>query len=124
MPRPKKTSSTALDQAAARAAGASAIDANLDLGNDLTLQTLKNAITDGLNKQSTYNSLLSQADEAKNKFEAAERTVRDLSERMLAGVAARYGKDSDAYEKAGGTRKSEHRRRETKSAGKTAAATA
>jgi hypothetical protein len=32
--------------------------------------------------------------------------VRDLSERMLAGVVARYGKNIDAYEKAGGTKKS------------------
>jgi len=58
--------------------------------------------------------LLSQSDEAKNQFEAAERLVRDMSERMLAGVAARFGKDSDAYEKAGGTRKSERKHREAK----------
>jgi hypothetical protein len=29
---------------------------------------------------------------------------------MLAGVAAKYGKDSDEYEKAGGVRKSERKR--------------
>lgn len=33
-----------------------------------------------------------------------------MSERMLAGVAARYGKDSSQYEQAGGVRKSERKR--------------
>ena len=30
---------------------------------------------------------------------------------MLSGVEAKYGPDSDEYEKAGGTRRSEHRKR-------------
>ena len=41
---------------------------------------------------------------------AAEKAIRDLSERMLAGVASKYGKDSSEYEMAGGTRKSERKR--------------
>jgi hypothetical protein len=35
----------------------------------------------------------------------------DLTERMLAGVGSKYGKDSTEYEKAGGVRKSERKRR-------------
>jgi len=56
------------------------------------------------------NTLLSQVDGAYNEFLAEEADLRDLGERMLAGVAAVYGKDSDQYEQAGGVRKSECKR--------------
>ena len=49
-------------------------------------------------------------DGAYNNFLAEEASLRDLSERMLAGVAAVYGKNSDQYEQAGGVRKSERKR--------------
>jgi hypothetical protein len=60
--------------------------------------------------EENFNTLLSQVDGAYNGFLAEEASLRDLSERMLAGVAAVYGKDSDQYEKAGGVRKSERKR--------------
>ncbi|MBM4025843.1 MAG: hypothetical protein FJ280_10625 [Planctomycetes bacterium] len=49
-------------------------------------------------------------DELGNQIKTQEKKLKDLTERMLAAVAARYGKDSDEYEKAGGTRKSERKR--------------
>ena len=39
-----------------------------------------------------------------------EKALRDLNERCLSGVAAKYRKDSSEYEKAGGMRKSERKR--------------
>jgi hypothetical protein len=39
-----------------------------------------------------------------------EKLLRAFSERMLTGVAAKFGKDSEQYQKAGGTKKSERRR--------------
>lgn len=36
--------------------------------------------------------------------------IRDYSERILLGVAMKYGKNSDEYEMAGGIRKSERKR--------------
>ena len=36
--------------------------------------------------------------------------MRDLNERALDGVASKYGKNSNEYEQAGGTRKSERKR--------------
>ena len=111
MPRLKKTTSKMIQNAAARAAGMESINATLDFGNNLTLAAYKAAITDAQAKQSNYNTLLSQVDEAKNVFQAAEATVGDLSDRMLAAAAARFGRDSAEYEQAGGTRKSERKRR-------------
>ncbi|MEL7495536.1 MAG: hypothetical protein AAGJ95_16450 [Cyanobacteria bacterium J06554_11] len=62
-----------------------------------------------------YNTLLSEIDEAQNNFKALEKELADMSERMLTGVVTHYGKDSSEYEKAGGTRKSERRRRKQRS---------
>ncbi|MDD2922102.1 MAG: hypothetical protein PHQ36_07425 [Anaerolineales bacterium] len=61
-------------------------------------------------KLSAYNTLLSQVDEVYNAVLSAEKALRDLNERMLTGVAAKYGKDSSQYEMAGGIRKSERKR--------------
>ena len=61
-----------------------------------------------------YNKLLSDADEAYNDFQTLEKTLADTSDRMLTGVATHYGKNSNEYEKAGGTRKSERRRAKRK----------
>ncbi|MDF3057635.1 MAG: hypothetical protein K0R17_1850 [Rariglobus sp.] len=44
-----------------------------------------------------------------NDLESAEKTLDDLSSRMLAGVGVKYGKNSDEYEKAGGTRPDERK---------------
>jgi hypothetical protein len=40
----------------------------------------------------------------------AEKRLQDLSERVLAGVAAKYGKNSNQYEKVGGVRKADRKR--------------
>lgn len=62
---------------------------------------------------SHYNKLLSDTDAALNEIIAVELQARDLAERALAGVATKYGKDSSEYEQAGGTRKSERKKRGT-----------
>lgn len=116
MSRRKKTSSLVLDSAQARAAGLESIDPQLDLGGGLTLASFKAAITEAQGKMTAYNTLLSQVDEAANGFADAERKLRDLRDRTLAGIAARYGRDSDQYQMAGGTRSSERRRRPAKAA--------
>lgn len=113
MARMKKQNSSALELAATRAAGLKSIEPALDLGNGLTLVAYSAAVEDGKAKLANYNTLLSQVDEAQNAFESAERNLADLSDRMLAGVAARYGRDSDQYEMAGGTKKSDRRRSAT-----------
>jgi hypothetical protein len=45
-----------------------------------------------------------------NKFQAEITKLKDWNERMLAGVATAYGKDSSEYEQAGGVRKSERKK--------------
>ena len=110
MGRPKRSSSVSLDKALPRAAALSAIDPKLDLGNGLTLVAYRNKITNAQNKADVYNTLLSEVDAAALALEQAETTLSDWSDRMLAGVGSYYGKNSEEYEKAGGTRKEAIRR--------------
>ena len=110
MSRLKKTTSKLILNAATRAAALESIDPVLDLGASNKLVDFKVLIDDARAKQDAYNTLLSQADEARNLMKEAERKAGDCSERMLIAVAAQYGLDSNEYEKAGGTRKSERKR--------------
>jgi hypothetical protein len=105
-----------MDAAKIRAASLKSIDAALDLGNGQTLASYNAAIADTEGQLNTYNTKLSDLDEMLNKLEAGETALADLSERMLAGVASKFGKNSTEYEKAGGTRKSEIQRGPKKAA--------
>jgi hypothetical protein len=111
MARVKKQSSLKLELANTRAAGLESIDPALDLGNGMTLVAYRAKITDTATKLSAYNTKLSEADDAQNAFQEAELVLADMSERMLAGAAAKYGKDSTEYEMAGGMKKSDRRRK-------------
>ena len=109
MSRRKKSSNT-IAEAANRLAGIKSIDPHLDLGNNLTAQAFSDKITATQNALEDYNTTLSMADEKQNVFAAREKDLIDIHERMLLAVAARYGKNSNEYEQAGGTRKSDRAR--------------
>lgn len=106
----RKMSSRYYEQAVQRVAGLKAIQATLDLGNGLSIEAYEASIGEMKSTIDTYNTLLAQADTLQNTIQAKEKALRDLSERMLMGVASRFGRDSDEYEKAGGRKKSEIRR--------------
>ena len=57
-----------------------------------------------------YNQLLALLDEKSVLLREAEKRVADFSERIMAAVAARHGKDSAEYAHAGGKRKSDIKR--------------
>jgi hypothetical protein len=105
-----KGSSPLTIAAQARLDALKSLDPNLDLGYGLTLSAYQALIDTAQAKLSAYNTLLSQVDNALNALRAAEKELRPFSERLLAGVGVRYGKDSSQYEMAGGTRKSEIKR--------------
>ena len=54
---------------------------------------------------------LSVIDSSKTEIDQLEKNLSELAERMLIGIAFKYGKDSREYEMAGGVRKSERIRR-------------
>jgi hypothetical protein len=106
----RKRNSTIFDSADLRANSLETINPALDLGNGLTLPKFKQLIADGRAKLNAYNQALTLAEQQGNDVDAAEKATRDYSGRMLAGIAAMHGKDSNEYEAAGGTRESERKR--------------
>ena len=101
----QKRGSKSLDRAVKRSAALKSIDTALDLGGGMTLGAYDAQIATTTAKLGTYNATLSAADGAGNELVTAEEKLDDLTDRMLAGVASKYGRDSSEYEKAGGVRK-------------------
>lgn len=109
MPRPKRSSPT-LQNAEQREASLQSISLELDLGNNLTIRSYSSLIDTLRAKLANYNSTLSDLDDQARQIKDVEKQLRNLSEQMLLGVAAKYGKNSSEYGKAGGVPKSERRR--------------
>ncbi len=112
MTRQKKTSSV-LEKAELRILGFRSIDPNLNFGDIINLNQLAQFTEQLRNQLNQYNMLLTELDSAKAEMEAMEKIVRETSERMVSGVAAKYGKDSREYEMAGSVRKSDRVRKAT-----------
>ena len=110
MPRRKKQRSLTIDKAQSRQAALLSISPKLDFGNGLTSSAYDKALSQTRDALKNYNTKLSSTDQAYNDFKALEKTLADMADRMLTGIAAQYGKNSSEYEQAGGTRKSERKR--------------
>jgi hypothetical protein len=112
---PKQRSSRALEKAELRAAGLKAIDPALNLGDLFTLGDYTTIIEQLRTKLVDYNRALAVISSSQTEFVALERTLSDMTERMLTGVAFQFGKDSREYAMAGGVRKSERVRKSVNS---------
>lgn len=96
--------------AVTRLSAVKSIDAKLDLGNGINVEVYEQQINDLRDKLNAYNTMLSQVDAQLNEINELDKVLRDYSERMLAGIASKYGKNSNEYEQAGGKKKSERKR--------------
>jgi len=83
------------------------INVALDMGNGLTVRAYGQLIDDARQKLEAYNTALSIVDQSSNAVEDAEKVIAEWTERMLIAVAYQYGKNSDEYQMAGGTRRSD-----------------
>ena len=106
----RKTSSASYEKAFRRLAATKSIAGDFDLGNDLTAGNYDKAITDVKRAMDDYNTTLSVVDQKLNYLKEKETSLRDWNERILVGVAAKYGKGSSEYEQAGGKRRPERKR--------------
>lgn len=61
-------------------------------------------------KIANYNTALSTIDDLYNDCINQIKVVKDWNERILTGVATKYGKNSSQYEMAGGKKKSERKK--------------
>jgi hypothetical protein len=110
MSRQKKRSSQIVEKVQTRLAAVKSIDTNLDLGNGFSVKTYTSLLEDARIKIEKYNTVLSLVDDAYTEMSAAEKALADQTEQMLIAVAYQYGKNSNEYKMAGGTRKSDRKR--------------
>ncbi len=113
MARQKRTSRI-LEKAEFRTAGLKAIDPNMDFGDARNLKNMIQLIEQLRSKIDAYNTALTMVGCYKTEIEELEKNLSELSERMLIGIAFKYGKDSREYEMAGGVRKSDRVRKSRK----------
>jgi hypothetical protein len=106
----RKKNSTALEQSERRMESLRSISPALDFGGGLNLLAYTEAINDLRSKLAHYNTTLSSIDKLADDVKEAERLVKELSEKMLLGVGSRYGKTSQEYEMAGGSRRKNSRK--------------
>jgi hypothetical protein len=99
----KTRGSAVLDKAQRRLAQLKAIDENLDLGLGLTVAAYGQLIDRNRAKLEAHNTMVANIAESCRAMNQMDSELADLSERMLRGVAIRYGKDSLEYLKAGGS---------------------
>lgn len=109
MARRKRNSST-LARAERRIECLQSINPTLDFGSGLTLAAYDHTIHDLRLKLAAYNTALSSIDKLADDVNMVEQAVLEMSEKMLLGVGSRYGKASQEYEMAGGSRRKTSRR--------------
>ena len=114
MTRPKRTSRM-LEKAELRSASLKAVDPTMNFGDARTMTNLTTQIEQLRTKLNAYNTALAIIDSSRTEIQDLEKSLGNLSDQMLIGVAFKYGKDSREYEMAGGVRKSERIRRSTMS---------
>ena len=109
MARPKRNS-TALERAERRLESLRSINPEFDFGGGLTVTAYTATINDLRFKLAAYNTALSAIDKLADDVKNAERVTTEISEKMLLGVGSRFGKASQEYEMAGGSRRKSNRR--------------
>lgn len=104
MARPKRNSA-ALARAERRLESLRSIDPTLNLGGGLTVANFSSLIGDLAARLAAYNTTLSTVDKLADDVKATETAVNIMAEKMLSAVAIHYGRNSQEYEMAGGTRR-------------------
>ncbi|WP_414756383.1 hypothetical protein [Anabaena sp. CCY 9910] len=109
MARHKRNSRT-LDKAEVRLASIKSISPILDVGEGLTVKSYTEKIETLRKSLETYNTTLSTIDVLLTQIIENEKDLADFSEKILRGVAYKFGNNSHEYQMAGGIRKSERKR--------------
>ncbi|MGV0104430.1 ATPase involved in DNA repair [Nostoc sp. DSM 114160] len=107
----KKRTSLVLKKAEFRVAGLKAVDQNINFDDTYNLQNLTQLIKQFHNMLDDYNAAIAMIDSSKKKLDEMEKTLSHVSDKMLAVVGLKYGKNSNEYELSGGVRDSERIRK-------------
>lgn len=105
-----KRDSRILSKAEMRLASVKSISPTLNVGDSLTVKDYTDRIESLRQSLEAYNTTLSTIDVLLTQITENERDLADYSEKILLGVAYKFGKNSHEYQMAGGTRKSDRKR--------------
>jgi hypothetical protein len=105
-----KRNSRALDKAEVRLASIKSISPTLDIGEGLTVKDYTGKIENLRQSLEIYNTTLSTIDALLTQIIENEKDLADYSEKILRGVAYKFGNNSREYQMAGGIRKSDRKR--------------
>jgi hypothetical protein len=86
------------------------INATLDMGNGMSIKAYQASLQDAEAKIEAYNTAVANIRQIESDAIAAEKKLAEYSERMLCTVAGYYGRTSNEYEMAGGTKRTSRRR--------------
>ncbi|MEH2182377.1 hypothetical protein [Nostoc sp.] len=106
----RKRNSIALTKAERRIEGMQTINPELDFSNGFSIVIYNTKVVELREKLAAYNQAQTIVDKTHNALIEAERELNTYTEQMLLNVASRYGKNSDEYEMAGGTRRSDRKK--------------
>jgi uncharacterized protein YukE len=109
MARPKRNSRI-LGKAQTRLASIKSINSSLDVGEGLSVKDYTGKIESLRQSLEIYNTTLSTIDVLLTQILENEQDLADYSEKVLRGIAYKFGKNSYEYQMAGGTRKSDRKR--------------
>jgi hypothetical protein len=84
------------------------------LGDGVSVAEATRLLTTGEALLQSYNTTLSMADDRLYEVEGIEGTITDFCSRALTTTLLKYGKDSKEYEKVGGKRSSDIKRKQRK----------
>jgi len=107
--RPTRSSS-ALKDARRRLERLKAIQPFPDLGVGFNFETYEKAVNDLAQLEAEYNTSISGLDAKLVFMKDKETEIRDYRSRILAAVGVKFGKNSDEYVAAGGTKTSDRKR--------------
>ncbi|MEH2117070.1 hypothetical protein [Nostoc sp.] len=106
----RKRNSRSLGKAEVRLASIKSISPTLDVGESLTVKDYTEKIESLRKSLEAYNTTLSTIDVLLTQLIENEQDLADYSEKILRGIAYKYGNNSHEYQMAGGTRKSDRKR--------------
>ncbi|MEH2153024.1 hypothetical protein [Nostoc sp.] len=106
----RKRNSISLTKAERRIEGMQTINPQLDFSNGFSIATYNTKVIELREKLAAYNQAQTIVDKTHNALLEAERELNTYSEQMLLNVASCYGKNSDEYGMAGGTRRSDRKK--------------
>jgi hypothetical protein len=109
MARLRRTSNVIV-RANVRSNNLKSISPTLDLGGGLSVAAFDALIAQAEAALDDYNQTVASLDEKSNTLDTLLDQTRDMTARTLAGVGARYGRNSIEYEKAGGVKADEIKR--------------